>query len=231
LLLPLAAQQVDENTWGTNTAGVELNAHEGQREHTAEGTVLVYNLIGKGFPANKDYDLWFWIPGKKPQKGIAGVSFDKRGVIVCSGKPGSCKGEGPEDPINIKTKAVLGEPKRFGVVSRDGKVAAFAQAVPFPIEATDKKCKLTVIRQSPLAELVAVRATGFTPYEMLTVSGHLGTQDSVHSPSASADGSWQAIIGSKPPGQLSGVASIKVAGKSCSVGVSFDWGEGSSKAQ
>jgi hypothetical protein len=222
LTLPLVAQQVDENNWGKNTVGVELGTHEAPREHTATGTVLVYNILGKGFPADKDYDLWFWIPGKKPQKGIEGVSFDKRGLVVCSGKPGACKGAGPEDPINIKTKALLGEPKRFAVVSRDGKIAGFAEAVPFPIEATDKKCKLTVIRQSPLAELVAVRASGFTPYEMLTVTGHLGAADSVHSPSASADGTWQAIVGTRPPGQVSGVASIKVAGKSCSVGVSFD---------
>ena len=76
-----------------------------------------------------------------------GVSFDKRGVLVCSGKPGFCTGKGTDDPINIKANAVLGEPKRFAVVSRDGRVAGFAEAVPFPIEATDKNCKLSVVRQ------------------------------------------------------------------------------------
>ena len=228
---PLAAQQFDEKTWGKNSAGVELVTHEDPRQHTASGTVLMYNLLGKGFPADKTYDLWFWIVGKKPQKAIAGVSFDKRGVLVCSGKPGYCSGQGPDDPINIKATAVLGEPKRFGVVSTDGRIAGFAEAVPFPIQASDKNCKLSVVRQSALADVVALRASGFTPYEMLTVKTNLNPDDSIHSPTASPDGTWQAMIGTKIPGQNSGVANIQVSGHGCSVSVSFAWGEGSTRQQ
>ena len=228
---PLAAQEFDENTWGKNSPGVELRAIEGPREHASGGTVLVYNLVGKGFPPDLKYSLWGWIPGHKPQKAIEGVSFDHRGVVVCSGKPGSCAGQGVDDPITIKTTAVLGEPKRFAVVSDDGRVAGFAEAVPFPIEATDKSCKLSVVRQSPLAEMVLVRATGFVPYEMLNVSGHVGGLDAVHSPTASPDGTWQAFIGTKTPGQASGTATIKVAGQQCSVSLSFNWGEGTTKEQ
>jgi hypothetical protein len=231
LALPLSAQQFDEKMWGRNTAGVELGTHEGPREHDASGTVLTYNLMGKGFSADKTYDLWFWIPGKKPSKAIAGVSFDKRGVLVCSGKPGSCQGSGLDDPINIKTSAVLGEPKRFGVVSTDGRVAGFADAVPFPIEASDKNCKLSVVLQSALADVVAVRASGFTPYEMLTVKMNSGPEGSTHSPTASPDGDWQAVIGTKVAGQNAGVANIRVSGHGCSVSVSFPWGEGSSRTQ
>jgi hypothetical protein len=231
LALPLAAQQFDESKWGKNSPGVELSAREGPREHTSSGTVLMYNLLGKGFPSDKKYDLWYWIPGKKPERAIAGVSFDQPGVLVCSGKPGSCSGQGADDPINIKTTAVLGEPKRFAVVSTDGRIAGFAEAVPFPIEATDKNCKLSVVRQSALAEVVAVRASGFTPYELLTVKINLGTENSTHSPTAAADGTWQGMIGTKPPGQESGVANISASGKGCAVGVSFAWGEGSNQTQ
>jgi hypothetical protein len=188
LVSPLPAQDFDASMWGKNSPGIELQAVESPREHSASGTVLMYNLVGKGFPANETYSLWGWIPGHKPRKAISGVSFDKRGVLVCSGKPGGCTGQGLDDPVNIKTTAVLGEPKRFAVVSDDGKVAGFAEAVPFPIEASNKKCKLSVIRQSPLAETVLINATGFVPYEMLNISANLGGQDTVHSPTASADG-------------------------------------------
>jgi hypothetical protein len=229
--LPLAAQEFDEAKWGQNSAGVELRAIEGPRDHDASGTILVYNLAGKGFPPDLHYSLWGWIPGHKPQKAIDGVSFDKRGVLVCTGKPGYCPATSPDDPINIKTTAVLGEPKRFAVVSNDGRVAGFAEAVPFPIEATSGKCKISVIRQSPLAELVLVRASGFVPYEMLTVSGHVGGLDSIHSPTVSPDGVWQAMIGTKAPGQDSGTATIKVAGQACSVSISFQWGDGTAKEQ
>lgn len=228
---PLAGQDFDESKWGTGSPGVELRAVEGPRSHDAGGTVLVYNLVGKGFPPDLKYSLWGWIPGHKPQKAIEGVSFDKRGVVVCSGKPGSCTGQGLDDPINIKTTAVLGEPKRFAVVSDDGRVAGFAEAVPFPIQATDKSCKLSVVRQSPLAEMVLVRATGFVPYEMLNVSGHIGGLDSIHSPTVTPEGTWQALIGTKAPGQNSGTAMIKVTGQQCTVSISFNWGEGSAKEQ
>ena len=101
LSAPLMAQKFDENMWGKNSKGVELVAHEGPRQHDASGAILIYSLVGTGFPANKTYDLWFWIPGKKPDKAIQHVSFDKRGVLVCSGKPGGCTGQGLDDPINI----------------------------------------------------------------------------------------------------------------------------------
>lgn len=228
---PLAAQDFDESKWGTGSPGVQLRAVEGPRQKTANGTILVYNLVGKGFPPDLKYSLWGWIPGHKPAKAIEGVSFDKNGVLVCSGKPGSCTTQGVDDPINIKTTAVLAEPKRFAVVADDGRVAGFAEAVPFPIQATDKGCKLSVVRQSPLAEMVSVRASGFVPYEMLNVSGHVGGLDSLHSPTASPEGTWQALIGTKAPGQDSGTATIKVVGQQCSVSVSFAWGEGTVKEQ
>jgi hypothetical protein len=230
-VLPAVAQQFNGDAWGKNTPGIELQAVEGPREHTASGTTLMYNLVGKGFPANETYSLWGWIPGQKPRKAVPGVSFDKRGVLVCSGRPSGCTGRGLDDPVNIKTTAVLGEPKRFAVVSDDGKVAGFAEAVPFPIEASNKKCKLSVIRQRPLAETVLISATGFVPYEMLKISANLGGQDTVHSPTASADGSWQAVVGTKALGQEAGTSSIKVSGQQCSVSLSFNWGEGSAKVQ
>ena len=131
-------------------------------------------------------------------------------MVICDPKSPACKTETPGVPIKIKTTAVLGEPKRFAVVSDDGRVAGFAEAVPFPIEAADKSCKIAVIRQTPLAEKVLVSATGFVPYEMLNVSTHLGGDDSVHSPTASAEGAWQAMMGTKTAGEESGVAKIKV---------------------
>ncbi|MGB7554680.1 MAG: hypothetical protein WBM04_09915 [Candidatus Korobacteraceae bacterium] len=138
LSLPLAGQQLDAEHWGKNTPGVELILHEGPRQKTSSGTLLMYNLIGKGFPNGVVYSLWQWPAGKSPRQMMQGVSFDKRGVLVCSGKPGYCSGDGPDDPINIQATAVPGEMKRMAVVSSDGKIAGFADAVPFPIKPSGK---------------------------------------------------------------------------------------------
>lgn len=231
MTLPLAAQSFDESLWGKNSPGVELQATEAPRQHSGSSTLLTYTLSGKGFPSKETYSLWGWIPGRKPQKAIEGVTFDAKGMLICEPKSTSCKPESPDAPIKIRTTAVLGEPKRFAVVSDDGRVAGFAEAVPFPIEATDKNCKLSVVRQSPHAETVLVSATGFVPFEMLKISAHVAGEDTVHSPTVTAQGTWQALIGTKAPGQDSGTATFKVVGQECTVSLSFDWGEGTTKEQ
>lgn len=231
LTVSAAAQEFNEDAWGRNSPGVELKMTETAREPTASGTQLTYTLSGKGFPTNIGYALWGWIPGRQPRKAIEGVTFDSKGILICNPKSPFCQSESPGAPVQVKTTAVLGEPKRLAVVSDDGRVAGFAEVVPFPIEATDKNCKVEVIRQSPLAEKVLIRATGFVPYEMLNVSAKLGGEDSVHSPTTSAEGAWEAVVATQVPGKAAGTAAIKVSGQQCSVALSFNWGEGSAKVQ
>ena len=228
---PLAAQQLDANSWGKATPGVSLVAHEGSREHTDRGTVLWYNLLGKGFPDGVVYNLWRMVPGKSPELLIKGVSFDTHGVLVCSGKPGYCSGSGPDDPINLKTTASLGEEKRMAVVSQDGKVAGFADAVPFPIEATDKSCKLSVIRMSPLADVVLVSASGLKPNQTLTVSKRYGYEKASTKYTAGPDGTWQSVVNTQNSMQPKGEATIAVSDGGCTVSVTFDYGPGSNKLQ
>ena len=153
--------------------------------------------------------------------------FDKRGVLVCSGRPGFCQGDGPDDPINIKTTAALGEPKRIAVVSVDGTVAAFAEAVPFPIEASDENCKLSVVRIDTLAETVVARATGFVADESLTVTTQSNDEGATTRNAAGPQGNWTSVIVGAPKGQTKGKTSIIVTGQHCKVAVSFDWGAGS----
>jgi hypothetical protein len=216
--------------WGKNSPGAELKATEISREPGKTGTMVTYTLSGKGFPANGTYSLWGWILGRQPEKAIEGVTFNSNGLVACAPNAPTCK-QTANVPIQIRTTAVLGEPKRFAVVSDDGRYAAFAEAVPFPIEAVNKNCKLSVVRRSPQAEEVRISASGFVPYEMLKVSAHLAGEDSVHSPTVSPQGTWEALVGTKALGADSGTATIKVTGQECSVQVSFKWGEGSTQQQ
>jgi len=229
--IPVAAQQLDANNWGKGTPGVTLIAHEGPREHSERGTVLWYNLIGKGFPDGVVYNLWRLIPGKSPELLVKGVSFDKRGVLICSGKPGYCSGAGPDDPVNLKATASLGEEKRMAVVSEDSKIAGFADAVPFPIEATDQGCKLSVVRMSPLADVVLATASGLKPNRALNVSKRYGYESASEKYTASSNGTWESLINTLNAMQPKGKASISVSDGSCTVSVTFDYGPGSNKPQ
>jgi hypothetical protein len=228
--LPLAAQ-LDANNWGKNSPGVTLVAHEDPRQHTAKGTVLWYNLLGKGFPEGLVYTLWRWGLEKSPEPLIKGVSFDKRGVLVCSGKPGYCSGAGPDDPINIKATAILGEMKRMAIVSDDGKIAAYVDAVPFPIESSDKTCKLSVTRVSALADRVFARASGLQANAPLTVTTRYGEQVASSKASAGPNGAWQEVVTAPVAKQPSGKAGISVSDAVCTVAVTFDYGPGSDKSQ
>jgi hypothetical protein len=230
-VVPAAAQQLNADNWGKGTPGVGLTLHEGPRQHTSKGTILWYNVIGKGFPEGIVYTLWRWVPEKSPEPLIKGVSFDKRGVLVCSEKPGHCSGDGPDDPINIKTTAILGEMKRLAVISDDGKIVGFVDAVPFPIEASDKNCKLSVIRESPLADVVAARASGLKPNQTLTVTTRYGDEGSTTKSAAGPDGTWREVVGAQGTKRPSGKALISVSDTVCTVSVTFDYGPGSNKPQ
>jgi hypothetical protein len=227
-LLSTASAQIDAKNWGANSAGVTLVLHEGPRQKSPQGTVLWYNLIGQGFPVGVPLQLWQWTPDKEPKRVMEGVSFDKRGVLVCAGGAGFCKGDGPDDPINIKAQSAAGEAKRMAVVSSDGKIAGFAEAIPFPIEASDKSCKLAVVRMGASTDTVSVRLTGFAPNERLTFTTRTDVEEASVDQSADRQGSWTGVI--KLPSKGQGKASIGVApviGQHCKVTVSFDWGAGS----
>ena len=135
VLLPyVAAQQLEAKNWGRNSPGITLALREGPRQKTAQGTLLLYNVLGRGFPSGIPYELWQWKAGQEPKKLMQGVSFDERGVLICSGRSGFCKGDVPNDPVNIRATARPGEAKRVAVVSPDGKIAGYAEAVPFPVQ-------------------------------------------------------------------------------------------------
>jgi hypothetical protein len=134
LLSRIVAQQLDAKNWGKSSPGITLELREGPRQKTAQGLLLLYNVVGRGFPSGIPYDLWYWKAGQEPKRLIQGVSFDKRGLVVCSGRPNFCKGDGPDDPVNIRATAQPGESKRVAVVSPDGKIVGFAEAVPFPVQ-------------------------------------------------------------------------------------------------
>ena len=129
-----SAQQFDTKNWGKNSPGINLTLREGPRQKTAKGILLVYNVLARGFPSGIPYELWQWKVGQEPKRLMQGVSFDGRGVLVCSGQAGFCKGDVPNDPVNIQATAQPGEAKRVAVVSPDGKIAGFAEAVPFPVQ-------------------------------------------------------------------------------------------------
>jgi len=231
ICVPGCMAQLDADNWGKGSPGVQLAAHESSRQHTEKGTAIWYNLLGKGFPDGVVYNLWRKLPGKQPEVLIKGVSFDQRGLLICSGKPGFCSGDTPDDPVNIKTTAAMGEEKQMAVVSEDGKTAGYVDVVPFPLETANKGCKLSVTRVSPLADVVMARASGLKPDQMIVVTRRYGHDHMSARYTSRADGTWQEIVSAQNTYQPSGKAEISLSGADCEVSVTFDYGPGSNKPQ
>jgi hypothetical protein len=117
------------------------------------------------------------------------------------------------------------------VVSEDGKIAGFADAVPFSIEATDKSCKLSVVRMSPLANVVLASASGLKPNRTLAVNKRYGYDSASEKYTAGPNGTWESLISTENTMQPKGQASISLSDGDCTLSVTFDYGPGSNKPQ
>jgi hypothetical protein len=47
---------------------------------------------------------------------MQGLTLGESGMVICPGKPGTCKGEKPDDAVDLATQQVPGEPLRVGQV-------------------------------------------------------------------------------------------------------------------
>ena len=136
-----------------------------------------------------------------------------------------------EDPIDLRTFAGRGEPKRFALTSDDWNLQAFAEAVPFPIEETSNGCRLAVEMRGPNYEGVMLRGSGFQPNEALTVDLASSSEGGKQKVIATTEGTYTAVIFPFVKGQKSGKTSVTIVSPKCSVVLQFPWGEGSYKIQ
>jgi hypothetical protein len=94
------------------------------------------------------------------------------------------------DPVEVNFLAVQAEPKRFALVSSDGQFRAFGEVIPFPIEARDGACKVSVIMLAPLYALVSVHAEGLRPNENFQVRMQSGREVGQPKPKVDENGRW-----------------------------------------
>ncbi|MFP5230556.1 MAG: hypothetical protein ACLGXA_23305 [Acidobacteriota bacterium] len=153
-----------------------------------------------------------------------------------------------DQPVQIETTAAQGEAIRVALVTSDRKRAAETSAIPFPIENTDKGCKLSVVLSVKDAGLVLVDGEGFPPNMALKLDASTGT--TMHELHAQSNAKGQITIPLLTGEQKrqSGTTTVKFAGinrqptldtpkeeatpaPDCAPAVSYAWGDGSYKAQ
>ena len=219
-------QFTDDWMRGANSPGSILSLKETGRSAFQGRTVVSYRLFASGLPKGQHFTLWTWILGSEP-KATADAFINADGLVVNRLGDATHK----EDPIDLRTFAGRGEPKRFALTSDDWNLQAFGEAVPFPIEQTSNGCKLSVETSAPDYSAVVLRGSGFQPNEALTIDLASGSEGGKQQATATAEGKYTAAIFPTVKGQKLGKASATITSSKCSVAVQFPWGEGSYKIQ
>jgi hypothetical protein len=212
---------------GMNSLGVDLSMKETSRTHAEDRTLVHYDLYAKGLPHKSVYTIYQVQINGSILKNLDGVTLDEDGRAVCAGTPGTCTGNGPNDPIDLMVYAGKGEPKRFALMSDDeAHLKGFVEVVPFPNDATDKGCRIESIIGTPNAELIYVRGNGFEPNSELIIDSESYDEKHHDITKAAADGSYFSAIMPSVLGKKSGTTSLEVKAKNCNPKLTFSWGEG-----
>jgi hypothetical protein len=217
-----------QHAWGpkANSAGVSLTLTERSRTTTEGHTVVRYRMMTSGLAKDKTYSLLMWQLGGEPQAVMSGITIDANGTAICAGKAGTCRGDKPDDPIDVAMQAGLGEVKRVALITEDRSIHAFASVAPFPNRATDGGCTVEATLVTPKAEAVMLTATGFKPGIALDIE--MNSEGEIQHPSGKtdADGSYEWVVLPFKKGLTKGRARVSAHSSTCNPSVSFSWGEG-----
>lgn len=218
-----------QRAWGpkANSTGASLTLTEGSRTTTEGHTVVRYRMMTSGLAREKTYSLLMWQLGGEPRAVMSGITIDANGIAICAGKAGICRGDKPDDPIDLAMQAGLGEVKRVALMTEDKSIHAFASAVPFSNRAGDGGCTVEATLVTPKAEAVMLSATGFKPGNALEIE--MNSEGEIQHPAGKTDanGAYEWVVLPFKKGLTKGRARVSVHSGSCTPSLSFAWGEGS----
>ena len=237
-LLAACATPKKLSDWGPKyaTPGVHLSVHEVERgAGPTGGTEVVYTFKASGFPKNKSYEFWGqWLDGRT-------IKFAEKFYVDDSGKLVGGQLPGKTSPEGVALERFTfglhgfakGESKMYALISTDETVKAFARIVPFPIEAKEGSCRLSVELIENRGDLFGILAEGFEPDEEITTVSKFGDQviDEGKLKVPSEEGKFLIFLLPSVIGGRSGPASFTASGKSCNLTVNYEWGPPALKKQ
>ena len=195
--------------------------------------LIYYRLTASGFPAGLKYTIVTWPANRlQPQTGMTGVTLDSSGQAICAGTPGTCKGDGPNSPIEMQFSPVKSEPIRIALVSDDDKhLRAVINFVLIPNRATDKSCSFEEVMLAPNSALVGLQGNGFEPNADVQFLSESEGEHHDGQIKADADGNFFFAMGPGVKGKDKGVAKVSVISRVCSLSLTVPWGKDSYQYQ
>lgn len=213
------------NGWGErmNSSGAVLKLLETGR---ANGRI-VYRLHAEGLPVDHIYSLIQWpVTQRQPVVALQGVTIDNSGTAVCAGRQGTCGDAAkPDDPIDLQTAPVRGEPLRFALVAQDDpKLRAAIKVVPIPYSGADKGCRVDGVLLTPHGELLSIEGSGFPANTEVVLAQN--SEGEVHQAPQKSDAAGKVVWALMPAkaGSKTGTVKIQVKAPGCRPEVSVPWG-------
>lgn len=227
---------IAQNNWGPKSSapGMSLTLKEVSRTQTPSGTQITYQISGVGFTPDMKLTLLRWPLNAGVTTVMDGIVVDAKGMAVCGGADaGSCsKTMKANDPVEITTTAAKGEAVRVALVAADKKHGAAVSAIPFPVEATDKGCKLDMILGTKNAEMVLISGEGFKSHDSTFTAGSetFGEKRPL-SAGPNAEGRFTVAMTPWVANHDNGDTVVYVQSAACTTTISFHWGKDTYKPE
>jgi hypothetical protein len=207
-----------------NSPGVSIKLTEVRR---AAPHVIVYELIASGFPPGLKFTIVTWSANQlKGQAAMSGVTLQASGRAVCAGTPGTCEGNGPDDPIDLQFSPVKGEPIRLALISEDEKhLRAFVNFIPIPQRVSEKGCSLEEVMLAPNSALVVLQGSGYDPNADVQFKSESEGEHHDGPVKVDSDGNFYFALGQGVKGKERGTTKLSVSSPKCSLSLIIPWGK------
>lgn len=198
---------------------------EAQRQQDVEipkvGTVAAFSFIGRNF-----------IPDQK----VTLASQSLYGAIkplyeYQADDDGFLGRQIPEGTMMLENDVWLmfdfykGQPVRYWLYTKDGKVRISTLFIPYPIETQARDgAKISIRRLTPDARLVICEGVDFLPDERLFITTQAAGQMVANTPIACANGSFSMVLEPGASGKTGGKALVEVKRANERLVLDYDWG-------
>jgi len=208
--------------------GAHLRFAKVDETSSPDGHLMHYRIYATGADTGTPYTLGVWRVGTDVE-GLQVLTetayVNHKGLLLTNPpNPGQQDADALTDgsEIDVAVKAAQGEPVRFILRSQDWKTMIGGTLVPFPIEATDKNCKMSALLGQPDGSSDLFYVDGLPPNTVQMAQN--GTQQKKIYTDAKGHASF--FDSPQAKGAGSGTLTETVHANGCTVSVSVPWSKG-----